>query len=116
MTAHEPVAVTLEDLMREVLRLRSLVERLLETRRPLSREDMDRLGTILPAVAGAWESESFASRDLATNAGVRVVLRGLSIKQVGKLLSRGAGIPINGLMIERAGHEINVNLWRIVAC
>lgn len=48
--------------------------------------------------------------------GVRVVLRGLSIKQVGKLLSRGAGIPINGLMIERAGHEINVNLWRVVAC
>ena len=96
--------------MREVLRLRSLVERLLETRRPLSREDMDRLGTILPAVAGAWESESFASRDLATNAGVRVVLRGLSIKQVGKLLSRGAGIPINGLMIE--GPRFPATSWR----
>jgi hypothetical protein len=106
--------VTLEDVMRELMAIRALLED--RRRPPLSREDRDRLATILPAIAGALGSESFASRDLTTNAGVRVALRGLSIKQVGKLLSRGAGIPINGLMIERAGHEINVNLWRILAC
>jgi hypothetical protein len=112
VTTPEP---TLDDILRELVAIRALLE---DRRRPapLTRDDRDRLATILPAIVGAWGSEPFASRDLPTDAGVRVVLRGLSIKQVGKLLSRGADIPINGLMIERAGHEINVTLWRIVAC
>jgi hypothetical protein len=110
-------AATMDDVMHELQALRGLVERLLERRpAPLTPADRDRLARILPAVVGAWGSEPFASRDLPTDAGVRVVLRGLSIKQVGKLLSRGADIPINGLMIERAGHEINVTLRHIVAC
>ncbi len=100
--------------MRELVEIR----RLLEERRPapLSRDDMGRLARILPAVVGAWGSEPFARRDLAADPGVRVVLRGLSVKQVSKLLSRGAGTPINGLVIERAGRELPVCLWRIVAC
>ena len=36
---------------------------------------------MLPAIVGAWGSEPFASRELATDAGVRVVLRGLSINK-----------------------------------
>jgi hypothetical protein len=115
-TAHElkAVPVTLDDVMRELVAIRALLED--RRRPPLSRDDRDQLAQILPAAAGAWGSEPFASRELAADAGVRVVLRGLSIKRVGKLLSRGTGTPINGLMLERAGHEINVNLWRVVAC
>ena len=116
-TVHEPEAiqVTLADVMRELVAIRILLE---DRRRPspLTRADLGVLTRLLPAIAGAFGSELFTSRDLAADAGVRVVLRGLSIKRVGKLLSRGAGIPINGLMVERAGHEINVNLWRVVAC
>ncbi len=82
----------------------------------MSREDKDRLCKILPAVVGAWGSEPFASRDLATDPGVRVVLKGLSPKQIGRLLSRAVGIPIDGLVVERAGTEINVCLWRVMAC
>ena len=108
------VSVTLGELLAEVREIR----RLLEDRprpAPLSRADQLRLARILPAIAGAFGSDLFTSRDLPAEAGVRVVLRGLSIKQVGKLFSRGAGIPINGLVIERVGIEINVTLWRVVA-
>ncbi len=113
-----PPVVTLAVIWAELAEIRRLLEFVYVNKRrpPLSREDRDQLARMLPAIVGAWGSEPFASRELATDAGVRVVLRGLSIKQVGKLLARGAGIPIDGLMVERAGHEINVCLWRVMAC
>jgi hypothetical protein len=48
--------------------------------------------------------------------GVRVVVRDLTVKQIGQLLGRSVGTPINGLVIERAGHELSVCLWRVGAC
>ena len=45
--------------------------------------------------------------------GVRVVVRDLTVKQIGQLLGRSVGTPINGLVIERAGHELRVCLWRV---
>jgi hypothetical protein len=54
--------------------------------------------------------------DLLTAAGVRVVVRDLTVKQIGQLLGRAVGTPINGLVIERAGHELSVCLWRVGAC
>jgi hypothetical protein len=104
MTGHAPVATaTLDDVMTELRALRTLVERL-QTRRPtsLNRADRDLLAKLLPAVGGAFGSEPFTSRDLVDAAGVRVVVRGLTVKQIGQLLGRGAGTPINGLVIERA--------------
>jgi hypothetical protein len=94
---------TLDGVMRELLTLRTLVERL-QTRRPaLSRADRDLLAKLLPAVGGAFGS-------------VRVVVRGLSVKQIGQLLARSVGTPINGLVIERAGSELSACLWRVGAC
>ena len=70
----------------------------------------------LPALGGAFGSAPFASRDLLTDTGVRVVVRGLTVKQIGQLLARSVGTPINGLVIERAGSELSVCLWRVGAC
>jgi hypothetical protein len=66
-------------------------------------------------VAGALGSTPFASRDLVDAPGVRVVVRDLTVKQIGQLLGRSVGTPINGLVIERAGHELSVCLWRVGA-
>ena len=46
---------------------------------------------------------------------VRLVVGGLSVKQIGRLLARAEGMPIGGLLVERCGIEINVALWRVLA-
>ena len=109
-------ATTLDDLREELRQLRMLVERLQPRRPALSRADRDVLAKLLPAIGGAFGSEPFASRDVLSAAGVRVVVRGLSPKRIGKLLSRAAGSPVDGFMVERCGLEINVALWRVMAC
>jgi hypothetical protein len=82
----------------------------------LTRADRDVLTRLLPAIAGAIGSEPFTSRDLPGAAsGLRVVLRGLSVKKIGRLLSRAEGTPIEGWLVERCGTEINVTLWRVLA-
>jgi hypothetical protein len=86
---------------------------------PMTRADRARLAAILPAIAGALGSEPFASRDLKADdaaPALRVVLKGLTVKSIGRLLARAEGIPIGGLLVERCGVEINVTLWRVVAC
>ena len=115
MTTH--AVATLDDVITELRILRTLVERL-QARRPaaLSRADRELLAKLLPAVGGAFGSTPIASRDLLTDTGVRVVVRGLTVKQIGQLLARSVGTPINGLVIERAGSELSVCLWRVGAC
>src|SRR4030095_16756251 len=83
----------------------------------LTRPDRTLLARLLPAMAGALGSEPFASRDLVSDSspGLRLVLRDLSVKQIGRLLSRAESIPIDGWRVERYGIEINVVLWRVVA-
>ena len=81
----------------------------------LSRNDRQALEKLLPAIVGALGSEPFTTRDLPDAAGVRVVVRGLSVKQIGRLLSRAEGVPIGGLVVERCGVEINVALWHVLA-
>jgi hypothetical protein len=88
-------------------------------RRPstMTRTDRTRLAAMLPAIAGALGSEPFASRDLVADdaaPALRVVCRTLSIRQIGKLLARAEGMPIDEWLVERCGVEINVTLWRIV--
>ncbi len=113
---HAPAAMaTLDDVIAELRTLRSLVERLQPQRPALSRADRDLLAKLLPAVGGSFGKEAFASRDLLTAPGVRVVVRGLTVKQIGQLLARGVGTPINGLLVERAGSELSVCLWRVGA-
>ena len=82
--------------------------------RSLTRADRAVLARLLPAVAGALGSEPFASRDLCTTPATRVVLRDLNVRQIGRLLARAEGIPIDGHVLEPAGVEINVRLWRVL--
>jgi hypothetical protein len=83
----------------------------------LSREDRVLLARLLPAIAGARGSEEFTSRDLAADSSpaLRLVLRRLSVKQIGRLLARAEGMAIDGWLVQRCGVEINVALWRVVA-
>lgn len=105
-------------LLGEILATLHAIQHLLERQRPasLSRADRDLLSRLLPAIAGALGSEPFASRDLPdASPGIRVVLGDLSVKQIGRLLSRAEGVPIEGRIIQRCGVEINVALWRVLA-
>ena len=102
--------------MAELRQVRVLLERLQPRRPALSRGDRDLLAKLLPAVGGSFGSEPFASRDLVDAPGVRAVARGLTVKQIGQLLARSVGTPINGLVLERAGHQLNLCLWRVGAC
>jgi hypothetical protein len=106
-----------------VAEVRGLREDLKTSDRPvigsssLSRADRARLARLLPAIGGALGSEEFTSRDLGchSSSGLRLVLRGLSVKQIGRLLARADGLAIDGWLVERRGIEINVALWRVVA-
>ena len=104
---------TLADLLAELQAIRRLLE---DRPRPaaLSRADRARLARLLPVIGASFGSEPFASRDVFDDAGARVVLRGCSSKAIGKLLGQGVGVPINGSLIERAGVEIGIALWRVV--
>ena len=108
------------DLLRELLDVLRQILAAVEQRRhsPLTRPDRTKLAEILPAIVGTLGSERFASRDLVADDAaptLRLVFRGVTVKSIGRLLARAEGIPINGLIVERCGIEINVTLWRIVA-
>ena len=88
----------------------------LERVRALSRSDLDALGRILPAVAGAFGSRLFAVCELFEHdaPGLRVVLRGRSSRAVGRLFARAAGLDVTGYVIERVGVERHAALlWRV---
>jgi hypothetical protein len=109
-----------EALLRELVEGQRRIVQLLERDRrpsPLSRGDRTILARLLPAIGGALGSEEFTSRDLACHSasGLRLVLRRLSAKSIGRLLARADGVPIDGWLVERCGVEINVALWRVVA-
>lgn len=83
---------------------------------PLNRADRARLARMLPAIAGVYGSDAFAARDLLdaeAPAALRLVTRGLDARWIGSLLARGAGQVIDGYIIERAGDELHVRLWRV---
>jgi hypothetical protein len=105
------------EVLGELRQIRQLLQRQQRPVSALIRADQALLGRLLPAIAGALGSESFTSRDLVADSspGLRLVLRDLSVKQIGRLLSRAEGIPLEGWVIERCGVEINVTLWRAVA-
>ena len=114
-----PPDPTLLRLEARLTAIEAKLDALLERQRPessLSRADRETLEKLLPAIVGALGSEPFASRDLPeASAGVRLVLRGLSVKQIGRLLARAEGVPIDGFVVQRDGVEINVQLWRVLA-
>jgi hypothetical protein len=111
----DTIATLLRELVAEVRGLRADQRE----RRPassLSRADRAVLARLLPAAGGVFGSEPFLTRDLfeSDSAALTLVLRGLNVRQVGRLFRRGEGQAIDGYMIQRDGKELNAILWRIL--
>jgi hypothetical protein len=107
------------ELVAAVLRVEAKLDRLLAQRRPastLSREDYTRLARLLPAVGGQLGSEPFIASEVIEHdsPAVRVAARGLSARQLGRLLRRATGQPVAGLVIERLGSEAGAAIWRLL--
>lgn len=90
-----------------------------QDRRPLSilsRADRGLLAQLLPAIGGVLGSDLFLVRDLfeADASALRVALGALTRKQVGRLLRRGEGQPVDNYLVERQGTETHATLWRVV--
>jgi hypothetical protein len=82
---------------------------------PLSRADLALLGRLLPAIGGALGSELFLVRELFGHdaAALRLALRELNAKQVGRLFRRAEGQAIGAYLIQREGVELHAVLWRV---
>jgi hypothetical protein len=107
------------DLVHRLDRIEAKLDLLLSRRvSPLSRSDVDRLAKILPVCGATFGSELFAMREVTASAspGLRLVCKGLSTKQLGKLFRRGEGRPIGGFVVVRDGVEDHVILRRVLAC
>jgi len=112
-----PAGDPLAAILAELRAIRLLLE---QQQRPatLTRSDRERLARALPAIGGVLGSELFTSRDLVVHPSraVQIAVRGLSVKQLGRLLMRAEGQVVNGLVVERVGDEGHVALWRIAGC
>src|SRR5688572_24874627 len=82
----------------------------------LRRADGEALGRILPALAGALGSEMFlASEAVASeHAALRLVLGGLSGRQLGRLLRRAEGVPVGSYTVHAQGVESGSILWAVL--
>jgi hypothetical protein len=115
--------VSAGDLVHEIRLLRSAIESLsahMEQARPstFSKADRVKLERLLPAIADVFsDGEFFTSRELIDHPapGLRMLLSGLSTKQVGRLFTRADGTAIGGFKVQRVGSELNRTLWRVVA-
>jgi hypothetical protein len=105
----------LRELVAEVRALRRAIERQTPAR-SLTRGDRVHLAAILPAVAGVQGSELFTARELLEDdaPALRLVLAGLSAKQIGRLLHRAEGRAFDGYTVQRDGSEAGASLWRVL--
>jgi hypothetical protein len=112
----DQVAALLRELVAEVRGLRADLTR---DRRPsrLTRHDRDRLVAILPAAGGVFGSELFTAKELLEHdaAALRLVLRGLTARQLGRLLQRAEGAVLGGYTVQRDGVKVGAVLWRVLA-
>lgn len=119
VTREHTQPATIEALLLELIaEVRGLREDLRQQRRPssLSRADRAVLARLLPAISrGAFGSELFLTADVfaSDNAALRVARRGLNARQLGRLLRRAVGTPIDGLVVERVASEAGAVVWRI---
>jgi hypothetical protein len=108
------MTTTLDDVLAAVLEIKAL----LEGRRAgggLSRADKAQLEALLPVVAGVFGSKSFLIKELLQTdaAGLKLVLGSSSAKALGRLLRRGEGHTVAGLVVERLGQEGGTAIWKI---
>src|SRR5688572_15279010 len=108
---------TLRELIAEVQGLRADLRAAPAGRLPsLSRADRAQLTRLLPVIVGARGSEESLVRDLFEDESpaLQLALRGLNAKRVGKLFRRAAGQVVAAYLVEQAGVELNMALWRVV--
>ena len=107
------------DLLRQLVEGQRQIIALLERQhRPssvLTRQDQDKLGKLLPVIAGLRGSELFLTSELVESSApaVRLVCQGTA-RELGKLLRRAAGIPVGGYLVERVAREAGATLWRVL--
>src|SRR5687767_5749045 len=109
------VAEVLADILAEVRGIREALEQR-GGRSTLTRNDLEALRRLLPAIAGAIGSELFTARELIRHAapGLQAVCAGMSAKSLGRLLKRAHGIPVDGYVVRAEGLELGAVLWRIL--
>ena len=73
----------------------------------------DACSRLLPALAGAFGSEQFTTREALEQRAIGLVADGLSSRQVGQLLSRALEQPVAGDVVRRGGREAHVVLWYV---
>jgi hypothetical protein len=81
----------------------------------LTRADRAVLAKLLPAIGGVFGSEPFLSSEVCEHdePGLRLVCTGISIRSLGRLLRRAAGVAVDGYMITRVAVEAGAVLWSV---
>jgi hypothetical protein len=117
VTAASPLEAWQREVLSELRQIRQLLERPQGRPSTLSKTDRAMLERLLQALAVVFPGgELFTSRELVEHPapGLRVLRRGLSTKQIGRLLTRADGIAIGGFKVEKVGSELHVCLWRVI--
>ena len=111
------IADLLQQLVAEVRALRRDLIRQRSAGSTLSRDDRAVLDQLLPVIGATFGSELFNSAEVCEReaTGLRLVLGGLNVRQLGRLLRRAAGTPLDGYLVERQGTEAGATLWRRAA-
>jgi hypothetical protein len=110
----------IEALLRQLVEGQRRIIALLERQRPpshLTRADRDRLATILPVIGATLGSEPILTRDVLEDdaPALRLVLKGISARSLGRLLQRAEGAVIGGHTVQRAGVDAGAVVWRVLA-
>ena len=100
----------------ELATLRARLDAQQQPRARLSRVDRELLRRLLPAIVGVFGSDPFTSAEVVHHhaPGLRLLFEGWSAGRLGKLLKRGAGVVIDGLIVDRIGTEANAIVWHVV--
>ncbi len=103
-----------EVLLQQIL----LAVQALQSSRALSRSDRERLAKILPVLGAVFGDQLFTSREVTDSRapGLRLVCKGVSVKQLGKLFRRAEGQPIGRLTVVRVSIEAGAIVWKVLAC
>jgi hypothetical protein len=73
------------------------------------------LRRLLPALAGSFGSNVWRATDALAHPALRPLLRGWDARRLGIFLANKAtGVVVDGLVLERIGHEGHVALWKVV--
>jgi hypothetical protein len=109
----DPTVDLLQQILATLLRLEAAQTRRSSTS-TLTRRDRRLLIVLLPPVAGLG-SEWHTARELLEEPAVQAVAGDLTARELGRVLRRATGVPIDGLVVEAGDTEMHRMLWRVLA-